>query len=317
MKQLKTHIPARTHSAHSITKALKGTLIAPLSWLSAAAHGTPGARLQLIISLLLTVSLFRARPRHALSAGQLYRMILSPMESARYFEFDFFWKRIKIKPRLGRYLDVSSPRLFTGLLLRGFKSLHAHMVNPDLKDLLVSKKLFHDWGIDSRCRFHPLRVDEMPFPSNFFDTIVSISVIEHLPGNDDTRAIAKLWDLLRPNGSLYLSVPCAKEAFEEYIDYNEYGILASSKDGFVFGQRFYDERALKNRIFFHSGEPIHFAVFGEIRNGVFFENRARKLSDPNYPFWSEPTFVRKNFRYFDSISEMPGLGVIAMEFAKP
>jgi SAM-dependent methyltransferase len=298
-------------------RALKGTLIAPLSWLSAATDKTPGTRLHLIISILLTVSLFRSRPPHPLPSAQLYRMILSPMESARYFEFDFFWKRIRKKPRLGRYLDLSSPRLFTGLLLHRYTSLNAYMVNPDLKDLLVSKRLFRYWGgIDRRCRFHPLRIDQVPFPSSFFDTIVSISVIEHLPGDDDRMAIAKLWDLLRPNGSLFVSLPCAKESFEEYIDYNEYGILASSEDGFVFGQRFYDEKALEDRIFLYSGQPIHFAVFGEIQNGIFFENRARKLSDPNYPFWSEPTFVRRNFRYFNSISEMPGLGVITMEFSK-
>jgi len=243
-------------------------------------------------------------------------MILSPMDSVRYFEFDFFWKRIKT-PNLGRYLDLSSPRLFTGLLLRRFASLNAYMVNPDLKDLLVSKKLFHYWGIDNRCRFLPLRIDEMPFPSNFFDTIVSISVIEHLPENEDIMAISKLWDLLRPKGRLFLSVPCAKESFEEYIDFNEYGILVPSADHFVFGQRFYDEKALEDRIFFLLGQPVHCVIFGEIRKGIFSENRTRKLSDPNYPFWSEPTFVRNHFRYFNSISEMPGLGVIAMELTKP
>lgn len=316
MRQIRAHIPQRIHSTHPLLRALHGSLIAPFSWLSAAVYKTPGVWLHFLISLLLTASFFRGRTDRFLSTGQIYRMILSPMESFRYFEFDFFWKCIKRNPTLGHYLDLSSPRLFTGIILNQFNSLNAHVVNPDPMDLLVSKKLFHYLGIDSRCRFYPLTIDELCFPSGFFDTIVSISVIEHLPRNEDRMAIAKLWQLLRPNGRLLLSVPCSKISFEEYVDYNEYRILTPSEDGFVFGQRFYDDSALEERIFRSSSQPVHFAIFGEIRNGIFFENRARKLSDPNYPFWSEPAFVRNNFRYYNCISDMPGLGVIAMELAK-
>jgi len=38
--------------------------------------------------------------------------------------------------------------------------------------------------------------------------------------------------------------------------------------------------------------------------------------DDNYPFYKEPYIVGRNFRLFNEIDELPGLGVIAMEFIK-
>jgi SAM-dependent methyltransferase len=316
LKKINSRIPPKVHSANPYRRALKGSVLGPFSWLFAAANKTPGMSFHLRIARIFFISLFKKRSHHKLTVPQIYRIILNPMESVRYFEFDFFWKCVKRYPNLGSYLDVSSPRLFTCFLLNHFSALNVHVVNPDLRDLTYSNKMYVHLGVNTRCHFYPLRLDEIPFQPSFFDTIVSISVIEHLPGSEDVKAISKLWDLLRPNGSLLISVPCAKGAFEEYIDFNEYGILAPTEGEFVFGQRFYDEKHLHERIFSTTGLPKNFAIFGETRNGICLRNRAQRFSNHDYPFWAEPTFIRKNFRYFNSVSEMPGWGVIAMEFIK-
>ena len=69
--------------------------------------------------------------------------------------------------------------------------------------------------------------------------------------------------VLGPSGRLVPSVPCAAEAFEEYLNINEYGVLKSGEDGYVFGQRFYDEGLLESRILQIVGSPVRTRIFGE------------------------------------------------------
>ena len=125
----------------------------------------------------------------------------------------------------------------------------------------------------------------------------------------------QIWNLLKKGGRLLLTIPCAREGFEEYIDYNEYNLLEIDENGFVFGQYIYDEMSLKERIFKNIGCPEDYSIFGEIKPGFIFQNRIEKMDD-NYPFYKEPYIVGRNFRLFNEIDELPGLGVIAMEFIK-
>ena len=113
-----------------------------------------------------------------------------------------------------------------------------------------------------------------------------------------------------------MSVPCAGEATEEYIDYNEYGLLNEDENSFVFGQRFYDRELLDSRIFDVTGQPIRICVYGEKKYGMFIENRDQKFSSPDYPYWREPYMMGRNFKEFSSINDLPGWGVVAMEFRK-
>jgi SAM-dependent methyltransferase len=146
--------------------------------------------------------------------------------------------------------------------------------------------------------------------------ISSISVIEHIPEPDDLIALKQIWQFLRPGGRLFLSVPCAAEPFEEYVDFNEYRVLRTDNEGWVFGQRFYDEELLQSRIFRILGQPSRFRIFGENRPGNFLANRAQKVRGGLYPFWRESLMMGEEYCYFEQIREMPGLGVIAMEFIK-
>ena len=171
-------------------------------------------------------------------------------------------------------------------------------------------------GFAKRCTFIEQNVAQLKFADESFDTITSISVIEHIPENGDREAVAKIWSLLKPGGRLFLSMPCAAEAMEEYIDYNEYGFLIEDGNGFVFGQRFYDQEMLDERIFKITGRPRRVSIYGEKKFGLLILNRAEKLSKHNYPYWREPYMMGKDFKIFASIDELPGWGVIAMEFCK-
>jgi SAM-dependent methyltransferase len=243
-------------------------------------------------------------------------MVLFPMDSFRYFEFDFFWQSIAKRKALGDYLDVSSPRLFSlrALGRHCFKS--AVLVNPVVDDLTATKQLIAACGLSGRCVFRGCVLENLEWASHSFDTIVCISVVEHIPGEGDRVAVEKMWELLRPGGMLLLSVPCCRESFEEYIDFNEYGLVRADEEGFVFGQRFYSQEMLEERIYCVTGRPSRFGVYGEMEKGTFERNRAQKLSGLGYPYWREPFMMGEEYSYFGSIRELPGWGVAAMEFFK-
>ena len=59
-------------------------------------------------------------------------------------------------------------------------------------------------------------------------------------------------------------------------------------------------------------------VYGERQRGAFFRNATMKrLMGARYPVWREPWMMATEWRYFDSIAELPGDGVVLLEFTKP
>lgn len=243
-----------------------------------------------------------------------FHLLFMPMESTRYFEFEFVWQVLAQRP-LKRYLDVSSPRLLPLLLLQLRKPAAADLINPNPRDLAQTRQLVDLIGAGQRCALHGCRIDQAPFTEGSFDAITSISVVEHIP--DDVDAVRRMWALLRPGGTLVLTVPCMAHASEQYIDRDEWGVLGRDCDGYVFWQRFYDLALLEKNIFALTGLPRHIVVFGEKTAGSMSANSMRKRADPEYPYWREPYMMATEFRYFDNVSDLPGEGVAGLVFVKP
>jgi SAM-dependent methyltransferase len=240
----------------------------------------------------------------------------SPMDSVRYFELDFAWASASRLEGAFRYLDVSSPRLFPVTLLRSRAAARADLLNPDPTDLEATRALVQAAGLAPRCTLRGVAVEGAPFRPGTFDLVTSLSVVEHIPSPGDSAAAGRMWEWLRPGGRLVISVPCAREGFEEYLDVDPYGLLPPAADGFWFGQRFYDQAALEDRLYRVLGEPGRLEVFGERRPGAFFAARDRKALG-TFRWAREPWVVATDYRRFGSVSELPGIGVIAMEFVKP
>lgn len=312
MKHIKTHLPIVNIASKGKIHLSMGALLSPLYWIVSHFYSVPGLNLHYQAFTLGLRLLFSGNKSRKLASA----MIISPMDSVRYFEFDFVWKAISSRPSIGDHLDISSPRLFTILLLDKFSDHKVVMVNPDKKDLYLSMKTILACGFSNRCQFHNQPITGLNLSTCSFDTITSISVLEHIPMDEDLESIKNIWDLLKTGGRLLISVPCARESYEEFIDSNEYGLLVPDKDNFVFGQRFYDENLLADRIFTVTGRPIHYSIYGEKSPGIFFADREEKNSGRAYPFWKEPYMMGRNYRDYNSINELPGLGVIAMEFVK-
>jgi SAM-dependent methyltransferase len=286
-------------------------LFAPAWLLAARLRGAPGIDMHLRISMLvLRLLMTRRAPVMRCAAWLTF-----PMDSTRYFEFDEIWRSAMAR-KFTRYLDVSSPRFAPLLLLEALPDATAELINPDADDLRQTRALADAMGLDGRATFHGGVIDRVRHPPDSFDLITCISVLEHIP--QDRQAVETMWYLLQPNGRLIITLPCMAQPMEQYISQDQYGVLAPGEDGYTFWQRFYDPQRLQDCIFAVTGAPARMVVYGEKERGAFFRNATMKrLMGVRYPVWREPWMMATEWRYFDSIAELPGDGVVLLEFIKP
>ena len=224
------------------------------------------------------------------------------------------WNVIK-RLQARSFLDVSSPRLLPLMALGLKPGLRADLINPDKKDLPATVTMAKYFGVADRCTFHSNLIQEAVLKPNSFDLITSMSVIEHI--SDDKEAVSKMWSLLKPGGTLLISVPCAAKASAEYTNLNDYELINPDDNGFVFWQRYYDEELIRQNIFSITGIPTHLKIYAEKKAGTYHLNVMQKRSDPFYPYWQEPFMMGRLYQCSGHLSDLPGMGVIAMEFIKP
>lgn len=313
MKKVKTRIIKPEHKKVGNFYYLKGALLSPFFWISSWYLKVPG----LVFQKDLSIETIKLLVKGKLSIKESYDLILRPMDSFRYFEFGMIWGELK-KPKFNRvkFLDVSSPRLLPLMFIKTNPNIEATLINPDTKDLEETKNLAHKFAINSQINFQNALMEDVDLPEASFDVVTCISVIEHIPGDGDKRAIEKIWRLIKPGGRLFLSVPCSSAPFEEYLDFNEYGLLKEDNESFVFGQRFYDENLLSQQIIGVTGSPVRKFIYGEKIHETFMKNRQEKISNEKYAFWKEPLMMGKDYGFFRNINELNNLGVILLEFKK-
>lgn len=304
-------LPMSCSFLDSLWTNLKGSLLSPLYLLIAKIKGAPGTGFHLKciavgICLLIT---------RRVSVKTCCRLIFYPMDSTRYFEFHEIWQRMKGQT-FSNYLDVSSPRLIPMFLLKAVPGAKAELINPDLNDLQETEKMAKAFKLKSRCNFNNDFLDNSNYNPASFDLITCISVLEHIP--QDKEILEILWSLLRPGGKIILTFPCMAQPLEQYISYNQYGILEPEDNGYTFWQRYYDSERIQSNIFNIVGMPSYVAIYGEKKCGFFFRNACMKrLLGALYPFWREPYMMSIEYKYFSATDELPGEGVAMLEFTKP
>jgi len=313
LKKKYVRVPRR--QKHKRLKTLRnlvvGSILSPAYLLLAQLYGVPGIWLRLQCALLGLRLLFRGKTE--VTYSEIFRLLLWPMDSTRYFEFDFVWNSL-FQSSVRYYLDVSSPRLFPIVLLIKSTGIDAELVNPDGRDLKDTAALVQACELDSRCQLREVSIEDAPFAPRSFDLITSISVVEHIP--EDKAALSKMWELLRPGGRLLLSVPCAAIAEEQHLDIDHFGLQVPTDNGFFFHQYIYDQDLITERFYKVLGSPTRFAVYGEKKAGTLLRGLIKKWSGQDYPFWKEPYAMAREFRQYERISDLPGEGVIMMEFVK-
>lgn len=307
MKRIYLKSAAQSESMPLVQKTalrVMGLPLAPINYGIAKARGVPGMQFALeCLSLGI----------QTLPSPLAKYWLLPPVILTRYFEFDLAWRSLLDFPAQ-KYLDISSPYAFPILFLKKRKDLRADFVNPDKADLNTTKQLLRSAKQDSRCSFYDCLIQDAPLEAESFDIITSISVVEHIPEN--RQAIQKIWELLKPGGKLILTVPCAAESYEVHVNTNHYGLYDGDASGNYFLEYVYDDALLNEWIFSMTGLPTAKTVYGEKQKGWLHGEIVNRWNKKFWKYWREPNLMADNFKEYSSLSDLPGEGVISMEFIK-
>lgn len=68
----------------------------------------------------------------------------------------------------------------------------------------------------------------LPFAGGSFDVVVSISTLEHIPGDGDTRAMCEAARVVRPGGRVIVTVEAGREYLESWVDVPVVGVQYES-----------------------------------------------------------------------------------------
>ncbi|MDX2192931.1 MAG: class I SAM-dependent methyltransferase [Gemmatimonadales bacterium] len=168
------------------------------------------------------------------------KLLIAPVGYWRVLPNAVVWEELE---RLGpaRVLDLSSPKPLTLLVGERWPVEATDLDDPWLLrrwkpcgDLLGLSRITWAYA-DGRALTHA---------SGAFDAAYSISVIEHIPGDGDTEALAEMARVVRPGGVVVVEVPLRHV-------YAERGASTDSKGapGAVsFYERYYDTAALERRL---------------------------------------------------------------------
>jgi SAM-dependent methyltransferase len=171
-----------------------------------------------------------------------------PMNYVRIIELPLTLQLLNPR-RTDRILDVSSPKLLALYLARrGF----GNTVAADLEEYFVGDfdiyRKYCGTLIDTSV-FDAAKI--IPFPNDHFDKIFSISVLEHIPNGGDILAVKEMLRVLKPGGSIVITLPAFPVYTEEWIDADTNDVYWSSdrdRSGKVFYQRRYDYEAVSSRM---------------------------------------------------------------------
>jgi SAM-dependent methyltransferase len=233
--------------------------------------------------------------------------LLIPLDPWRFWELG----RITDEPFAGANLDVSSPKLLPSLLRREGRG---SWIAIDLFADEIANWRWVDPDLD-------LRIDDargLGFEDGTFDGCLCVSAIEHIPDDGDTEAMAAMWRVLRPNGTLHLTTVIANSHRNEMIDHKLYGDASEQIGEQVFYSRYYDDETLDERVL---GLPWEVETCERVRQAD------RKIEATFYRFapWTYPFgFVLRwlcpsNFAFIDSSARLADdeYGVVYLKLRKP
>ena len=148
-----------------------------------------------------------------------------------------------------RILDLSSPKLLACWLV---ENANAEVVATDVwQEEVDSWRRLVQAADRSGSRLSGLSLEvadgtALPYPSASFDAAYSVSVIEHVPGDGDAKAMAEIERVLRPGGTLALTFPFRRQLEEEYVRHDLYGQRYEGEP--IFFQRHYSLEAVRERL---------------------------------------------------------------------
>ena len=219
-------------------------------------------------------NLFRSHIRRTRHFREWFKF---PMNYARIMELPLTLLLLKARKE-DLILDVSSPKLLAlCFALNGYD----RVVAADLEDYFVKDfETYKKWSNLSIKTSVFDAASKIPFPSSYFDKIYSVSVLEHIPYNGDALALQEMLRVLKPSGTIVITLPAFTYYVEEWMVGNPYWQSVQNERNETFFQRRYDEESLKKlcsiqgatteEVLLIAEKPIDQPKIGE--NGIMLHN---------------------------------------------
>jgi SAM-dependent methyltransferase len=237
----------------------------------------------------------------------------------RYHEFRAVLTAYRGEPEV---LDIGSPKLLALYLAR------RHAVPVVSTDIVAEVGEECAWyqRAARQCAIDPRQCDAraLSFDASSFRFVYAVSVLEHIAGDGDTRAIREIARVLKPGGRAVVTMPFVPTKYYElWVGADPYGKQDRNADGKVFFSHYYDWQSLEERIIRPSGLTlIHVCAWQERYPGWYERYCARTVNPASPisiltklldPFWSS----RRLEAVEETSPQVTGHGLVALTFAKP
>jgi SAM-dependent methyltransferase len=208
-------------------------------------------------SLRLAARWAASLPRHGLAGVKVAtQRALVPLDPWRYYEMG----RVADDDFSGDCLDVSSPKLLPSLLQ------HEGRGTWTATDLFSTE--IDMWrAVEPDLRLEIADATKLQYADDSFDHVLCVSVVEHIPGEGDTAAMAEFWRVLRPGGVLHMTTDVAPQTRDILVDRKVYGEASQELEGGgVFFARNYSAEDLQRRILDAAPWEVEDREFARQRN---------------------------------------------------
>lgn len=186
-----------------------------------------------LATLIRNVAAVAARlPEESAAARQAREAAACPVQYMRWAEFEAALRGWRLPPG-SRVLDVGSPQWFTLGMARVRPDVTFDYVNIDPDEVLPYQAIAAAAEL-SNVRYGVGDARALLFADATFDTVLSLSVVEHVAPAEkgDVMALAEFRRVLKPGGEVRLTMP-----------FKERGAIVPSADG-GFYAREYDRTSL-------------------------------------------------------------------------
>jgi len=164
--------------------------------------------------------------------------VVIPLDPSRYLELPWALRELGARPG-ERVLDLAGPKLLAVALAR--RGVDVTSVDELPSEIETWRRLAAG---ERNLRFEVADGRALPFADASFDHACSVSVLEHIPEPGDAQALRELARVVRPGGSVLVTLPYAASYREDWRDepaYADHGAVG----GRYFFQRWYDRARLE------------------------------------------------------------------------
>jgi hypothetical protein len=260
--------------------------------------------------LLPGLELQRYRLRLAFSLIRTHESVrreFSTLPAALYLDSDFALKCLRAQPRIGSYLDVSSPWVFPSYVLRTFQPDRAMLLNTSG----TTRNFFRYLAKRSERNGTVVQTKELGRLSGLSESFDTITCLGRLSPEEKKRELlGKMWQSLNPGGTLILSVACTGADCHTETD------IDVPVDSTVAPSSSYDSLLLKSGVFDVLGEPRSYAIYGEDAVARRINLAPNGSAPSSSSSWRESVVVGRYWRRCSSVSQVHGRGILAMKFVK-